>query len=220
MMRMRHRICKNYGTEPAPTRPVLVNRENGLETDCDMSELVPVGKAPDVLLHRRAAAALEHLMAQIGGWEHIVPVSGWRSFRQQTDIWNDTVITRGEDFARRFVALPGHSEHQTGLAIDLGWKQENREIDFICPVFPYTGICGQFRKLAPSFGFVERYPAGKEKITGISHEPWHFRYVGLPHSLAMVSLGLVLEEYILLLDVGPQGVGVSTKKRRPGHESI
>src|SRR5699024_10437213 len=108
------------GTEPALTRPVLVNRENGLETDCDMSELVPVGKAPDVLFHRRAAAALEHLMAQIDGWEHIVPVSGWRSFRQQTDIWNDTVITRGEDFARRFVALPGHSEHQTGLAIDLG----------------------------------------------------------------------------------------------------
>ena len=204
MMKKRYRISKYSATDSDLSLPILVNRHHGLKADCDPEELVPVGKS-DVLLRRCAATALEELMAQIDGWKHIVPVSGWRSFQQQTEIWNDTINTRGEDFTRKFVAFPGHSEHQTGLAIDLGWKQEKKEIDFICPDFPYTGICGQFRRRAASFGFVERYPAGKEAVTGISHEPWHFRYVGLPHSLAMVSLGLTLEEYIQLLEAGPQG---------------
>lgn len=61
------------------------------------------------------------------------------------------------------------------MAIDLGLYSDH--IDFIRPDFPYDGICEVFRETAPSYGFVERYPAGKEKITGIAHEPWHFRYV-------------------------------------------
>ena len=91
------------------------------------------------------------------------------------------------------MALPGCSEHQTGLAIDLGLR--GPEVDFLCPDFPYTGPCGDFRRLAADYGFVERYPAGKEPITGIAHEPWHFRYVGVPHAERMAAMGLVLEEY-------------------------
>ena len=100
----------------------------------------------------------------------------------------------GEAFTNQFVALPGHSEHQTGLAIDLGRNQ--KKIDFIRPNFPYEGICGDFRKAAPDFGFVERYPKEKETITGIAHEPWHFRYVGYPHSRIMGEHSLTLEEYV------------------------
>lgn len=77
------------------------------------------------------------------------------------------------------------SEHQTGLAIDLAENKE--QIDFICPHFPYTGICGEFRAAAPRFGFIERYVSGKEQITGIGAEPWHFRYVGYPHSVIMAE---------------------------------
>ncbi len=76
----------------------------------------------------------------------------------------------------------------------LGLNKEN--IDFICPDFPYEGICNAFRKTAPAYGFIERYPNKKEQITGIAHEPWHFRYVGYPHSEIMKEKSLVLEEYI------------------------
>lgn len=60
----------------------------------------------------------------------------------------------GTEFTAKFVAMPGHSEHQTGLAIDLGLRQP--DIDFIRPAFPYEGICQKFRELAPAFGFIER----------------------------------------------------------------
>ena len=93
-----------------------------------------------------------------------------------------------------YVAVPGHSEHQTGLAIDLGAKRE--QIDFIRPDFPYTGPCGDFRRGAAGYGFILRYPEGKEDITGIGHEPWHFRYVGTPHAAIIQSRNMALEEYI------------------------
>ena len=95
------------------------------------------------------------------------------------------------------MALPGCSEHQTGLAIDLGLAAD--EIDFIRPDFPADGVCGAFRRRAADFGFVLRYPAGKEAVTGIAHEPWHFRYVGVPHARLMTEMGLTLEEYVAWL---------------------
>ena len=101
---------------------------------------------------------------------------------------------RGIDFARKYVALPACSEHETGLAIDLALNAP--DIDFICPEFPRTGICRKFRELAPYYGFIERYQKAKEPITGISEEPWHFRYVGTPHSVVIAEKGLSLEEYV------------------------
>ena len=175
---------------------ILVNAEFGFK-EPEGFDLVPVLGREDILLERRAAAALEKLVEKIGGRDDIVPVSGWRSQGEQQAIWDDTIINSGEEFTRRFVAVPGHSEHQTGLAIDLGLKMEH--IDFICPEFTYDGICGEFRKLAPKYGFIERYPRGKEDITGIGHEPWHFRYVGAPHGGVMAETGLTLEEYTELL---------------------
>ena len=160
-------------------------------------DLVPVGGVPDVLLERSAAALLDKLMETFHGWQSIVPVSGWRSREEQEEIWTAALRESGEEFARTFVAAPGHSEHQTGLAIDLGLRQE--VVDYICPEFPYTGPCQTFRERAAQFGFVERYPKGKEAVTGIGHEPWHFRYVGVPHAQVMAERGLCLEEYHVFL---------------------
>lgn len=172
---------------------ILVNaahRFQGINDDL----LIPVrDSAPEILLNRRAVVLLSQLMQEIDGWRSIVPVSGWRSQEEQQAIWDDSLKESGLEFTRKYVAVPGHSEHQTGLAIDLGLKQEH--IDFICPDFPYTGICRTFREKAAKYGFILRYPAGKEHITGIGHEPWHFRYVGVPHAEIMVSEGLTLEEY-------------------------
>ncbi|MCI8788150.1 MAG: M15 family metallopeptidase [Lachnospiraceae bacterium] len=182
---------------------ILVNPAHGLKAETQ-ERLIPIlESAPSVLLQERAAQALERLMAAIDGWQGIAPVSGWRSFQEQNQIWDSTVRESGLEFTKKYVAVPGHSEHQTGLAIDLGLRQEH--IDFICPDFPDIGICQTFREQAAAHGFILRYPAGKETVTGIAHEPWHFRYVGVPHATFMARAGLTLEEYLCLLRQYPYG---------------
>lgn len=177
---------------------VLVNEEHGLHgVSGSFLELEEIGISSDggrVLLEREAAGKLDELMRRIDGWEYIVPVSGYRSFAEQQRIWDDTIVESGLEYTRKYVAVPGHSEHQTGLAIDLGIKKD--DIDFICPDFPYSGICQTFRELAAEYGFIERYPKGKENITHIGHEPWHFRYVGVEHAKAIAEKNVTLEEYV------------------------
>ena len=177
---------------------ILVNARYPYREDNVTNALIPVHSDIDsILLDRNAAAPLKYLISKIGNWEQIVAVSGWRSMREQNDIYENSLKDNGMEFTEKFVALPGHSEHQTGLAIDLALKQD--QIDFICPDFPYTGICQVFRQNAAAYGFIERYPITKEHITGISHEPWHFRYVGTPHAEIITNHGFALEEYIHFL---------------------
>lgn len=185
-------------SRPPQTGPLLlVNAGHPLALS-DAPELVCVDpRWPEVQLERQAARQLRACIRAVKGENAIVPVSGWRSLAQQQAIWDDTMRQEGEAFTRQYVAFPGCSEHQTGLAIDLGLAAET--IDFIRPNFPHSGVCSAFRKLAACYGFVLRYPAGKESITGIAHEPWHFRYVGIPHAQFMASQCLVLEEYVELL---------------------
>lgn len=173
---------------------LLVNAEHPLRSFQEERLVSADGSRTDVRIERDAANVLQFILQEISGGNAIVPVSGFRSAKEQTALWEDSLAENGEAFTRKYVARPNHSEHQTGLAIDLGLNQEN--IDFICPEFPYEGICQAFREAAPNYGFIERYGKGKEPITGISHEPWHFRYVGFPHSKIMTERGLCLEEYM------------------------
>ena len=169
---------------------ILVNALHGVAYDAPR-ELVTMENK--VRLERQAATLLEELMHKIGGWNSIVPVSGWRSMAQQQAIWDSCLRENGPEYTRTYVAVPGHSEHQTGMAIDLGLRQKH--IDFICPEFPDTGVCGGFKQRAADYGFILRYPAGKENVTGIGCEPWHFRYVGIPHAWIMMENRQTLEEY-------------------------
>lgn len=172
---------------------ILVNRRHGLQAASQDCPVQVLEDTPGVFLDRIAGIRLSQLMQEIDGWRQIVPVSGWRSQEEQQHIWDNSLRENGTEFTRKFVALPGHSEHQTGLAIDLGRRQEH--VDFICPEFPCTGICQTFLETAPKYGFILRYPSGKESVTGIGHEPWHFRYVGTPHAEIMTEHRLCLEEY-------------------------
>lgn len=172
---------------------ILVNRDHPLK-NTSPGQLAAVDSLhPDILLDHQASRLLASCIQKAGGEREIVPVSGWRSQQEQQRIWDETMAESGETFTRQYVALPGCSEHQTGLAIDLG--RAAGHIDFIRPAFPYDGVCGRFRRLAARYGFIERYQRGKEDITGIAHEPWHFRYVGVPHAQLMLENGLCLEEY-------------------------
>ena len=174
---------------------ILVNADYPYNEQVNETDLVNVDKsACDVLLERRAVTLLSKLMEEINGWGQISAVSGWRSMQEQENIYAQSLKENGSEFTQKYVALPGHSEHQTGLAIDLALTSDN--IDFIRPDFPYTGICQTFRELSSQYGFIERYPQKKESITGIAHEPWHFRYIGVPHAEIMKKNDLSMEEYI------------------------
>ncbi|MDQ6420979.1 D-alanyl-D-alanine carboxypeptidase family protein [Paenibacillus sp. LHD-117] len=140
---------------------------------------------------QQLAALLE--AAEAG--DDIVVVSGYRSMEEQTNIYTRSLEDNGPAYTAKYVALPGRSEHQTGLAVDVGERSEG-ELDFIAPSFPDRGKCLAFKLLAASYGFIQRYKEGKEGLTGIACEPWHFRYVGAPHAATMERLGFCLEEYI------------------------
>lgn len=179
---------------------ILVNRNYPLRAaGLDSAKLVPIATpytgSGTLLLEAKMANLLRELLASLGGRGDIVPVSGYRDRAEQEKIHLESLAANGRSFTERYVALPGCSEHQSGLAIDLA--ENAGDIDFIRPAFPYTGICGAFREKSASYGFIERYGEDKESITGISHEPWHFRYVGVPHAQLITENGLCLEEYIL-----------------------
>lgn len=173
---------------------ILINAQNPLSQQ-HKAELMPADENHlNVLIERNAATMLSHILRHISCTDEIVPVSGYRSKKEQQQIYESSLKENGQAFTNKYVALPQCSEHQTGYAIDLALKKD--EIDFICPDFPYSGICNEFRRAAPKYGLIQRYEKGKEKITGIAHEPWHFRYVGYPHSEIISSRNFSLEEYI------------------------
>ncbi len=194
---------------------VLVNKKNPINKPESLTirNLETVNSDyKKILLDKTAAIMLRKLIQACDGENEIVPVSGFRPLSEQIAIYNDSLNENGEDFTNKYVALPNHSEHQTGLAIDVAKNEPN--IDFICPSFPYEGICQDFRDKAAQYGFIQRYPKGKEAITGISHEPWHFRYVGNPHSQIISDNNFTLEEYIEYLKQFPyEGMHLQVKNQ-------
>jgi D-alanyl-D-alanine dipeptidase/carboxypeptidase len=176
---------------------ILVNSRHPVNGDSD-SVLVPFNTInTDILIEAKAAALLSQLLKFIDCKNEIIPVSGYRTRKEQKKIYEDSLLENGIEFTRQYVALPDSSEHQTGLAVDLG--ENTGEIDFIRPNFPYIGIFGDFRMNAAKYGFIERYGRDKEAVTGIAHEPWHFRYVGYPHAQIIRDNNLSLEEYIAFI---------------------
>ncbi|MEN2465297.1 D-alanyl-D-alanine carboxypeptidase family protein [Ornithinibacillus sp. JPR2-1] len=178
---------------------ILVNREHPIQNNAYFTrKFLPIGiESSRIQLEKNTANLLNQLLDSISAKEKIVLVSGYRNQKEQEEIFQSSILENGIRFTEKYVALPNCSEHQTGLAIDLGERAEN--IDFIRPHFSYSGIAGKFRKKAAEFGFIERYGLDKEAVTGISHEPWHFRYVGYPHAQIMQEQQLCLEEYIAFI---------------------
>ncbi len=173
---------------------ILVNPSWPVKAQPGVDSLSVVdGSGDSVLLERQAARVLAKTLSEIGGIGRIAAVSGYRTMHEQQRLYEACLRDKGEDFTRRYVAIPGCSEHQTGLAVDL--SEDASPEDMIRPNFPYSGICQLFRQKAADFGFIERYPADAQLITHIAHEPWHFRYVGYPHSRIIKNRGFALEEY-------------------------
>ena len=112
--------------------------------------------------------------------------SGFRSYYSQKSIYNRYVSRDGRALADTYSARPGHSEHQTGLAIDL---------NTITQSFGRTKEGRWVAENCHRYGFILRYPEGKAHITGYRFEPWHLRYVGIEKATRIAQSGLSLEEY-------------------------
>lgn len=180
---------------------VLINRDHPIQQTVASDSLMPLSSFPAIhtlrdgmLLEQTCLRHLADLLEACHGINDIVAVSGYRTKFEQEEIYESSLADNGAEYTARYVALPDRSEHQTGLAIDVG--KLNKDVDFIAPAFPDSGVYKSFKKLAARYGFIQRYKEGKESITEISCEPWHFRYIGYPHAEIMERNNWCLEEYI------------------------
>ncbi|MGO4530070.1 D-alanyl-D-alanine carboxypeptidase family protein [Paenibacillus sp. 2TAF8] len=184
----------------AQAMTVIVNKQRSLPEGYEPSDLVEPDvpfsfEGPHEKRHMRkeAAEALEKLFAgaKADGIE-LRAVSGYRSYKRQVSIYNNNVKTKGEEYASRVSAVPGRSEHQTGLAIDVSSPSVGNVLE---EVFGSSKEGKWLDEHAAEYGFIIRYPKGEESKTGYVYEPWHIRYVGADIAPDVVKSGLTLEDY-------------------------
>lgn len=119
-------------------------------------------------------------------------ISGFRSYSTQNTLYNNYVARDGKAEADRYSARPGHSEHQTGLAFDLNSLDQS---------FENTKEGKWLAENCWKYGFIIRYPKGKESVTGYMYEPWHVRYLGKEVAKKVYESGKCLEEYLGITSV-------------------
>lgn len=197
--------------QTADTLQMLVNKTYMLdrayipENLVDLDEYMAAGSR--VQLQREAAEAMGRMVraAAEAGITDIYGQSGYRSYSTQSGLYSDkTAYYRSQGYgaeeaaarAATVVAPPGSSEHQSGLALDVTTSANSYSLT---GSFADTTAGQWLAENCWQYGFILRYPAEKTAITGYIYEPWHFRYVGLPHAEYMRFNGLCLEEYLDLL---------------------
>lgn len=178
---------------------VLVNKSWRLPPGWEPPDLVEpnvsftfAGPDPKRLLRSPAAAALESLFAAAAQAGHpLAAVSGYRSEEKQADLYGLSVSEQGVAQADLHSARPGHSEHQTGLAMDITGADGSCAVE---ACFAATPAAAWVAAHAAEHGFLVRYPEDKATITGYGYEPWHLRFVGVEVARFLTDRGLVLEE--------------------------
>lgn len=179
---------------------VLVNKLNTLPHNYTPRDLVVPevpfdfeGFQPKRQMRHEAACALEQLFMKSAEEEvNFIAASGYRSYERQAEIFSEK-FRNSPINAVKFSARPGESEHQTGLAVDLTCAAAGYEL---VQEFSDTPEGRWLTENAQDFGFIVRYPKGKESITGYQYEPWHIRYVGVPAAREIWAKRLTLEEYL------------------------
>lgn len=178
---------------------ILVNRDHGLDVNYVPDDLV----VPNIYLNtannmcaylrEEAARAMEDLFnaAKVDGI-NLIGISGYRSYDYQVNVYDKSVISEGAEATEKFVAEPGHSEHQTGLSMDI-LSSEYRSLDEgFENTQSYKWLCDNIAE----YGFIIRYPKDKVDITKYDYEPWHLRYVGKEAAKEINEKGITLEEYL------------------------
>ena len=151
----------------------------------------------DISMQAEAVPALNDMLDAFfaaTGHDDILIVDGYRTLEQQQLLYDADLEQTGSD-ASTLVAKPGHSEHETGYALDFSLFFN----DGTSGEYDGTGDYEWIDQHCADYGFILRYPENKTDITGIQHESWHYRYVGHPHAYYIMQSGICLEEYILEL---------------------
>jgi D-alanyl-D-alanine carboxypeptidase len=187
----------------------LINYENTLDKTYKPDDLIeiPTRAGREVQTMRKTPAmALKALLteAEANGVTDITVTSGWRSYNTQVWLLDSQVekykatMSQDEAYALAIteVAIPGTSEHQSGMCVDMH-NMSSADI-----AFAQSDSAKWLADNCYKFGFIMRYPADKTDITKISFEPWHFRFVGRYHASRIHELGFCLEEYIEYLSAG------------------
>ena len=185
-----------------PWNLALVNFENKLAEDFEPKEVAEADNG--YVTDARIADAAKKMISDARAKDNvrIIALSGYRDYEYQKELFDNKVerlqqekgysVSKAREEAATVVAVPGTSEHQLGLALDLvdarhvklNESQEN------------TAAYKWLYKHCAEYGFIVRYPNGKTDITGIIYEPWHFRYVGVEAATYIMENNLTLEEYL------------------------
>ena len=174
---------------------ILVNKDNSLPRAHIPNNLVNAeSKYKDnILIDKKVKEAFNKMKNEAIKYNYNIDIeSGYRSYDYQEKIYNKLLEEKGFTYAITRIAQPGNSEHQTGLAIDFCiYREEKCYIEHDVKEFEETKWIHQN---AHKYGFILRYPEGKEDITKYSYEPWHLRYIG---TLAehLYNNDITLEEY-------------------------
>ena len=181
---------------------VLINQDYGCEFP-DERDLVEIAayKTPSYRVSddslMLSGSIIEPLNAMMDayyaetGQDTVAVISAFRDYNRQMEILNEYISLMGGNEAYKWVAVPGHSEHHSGLAVDFGVFSNGAFRTFLG-----TGDSSWFRQNCDKYGFILRYQEDKTDITNTENEPWHFRYVGAPHASFISQMGLCFEEYI------------------------
>lgn len=156
---------------------LIVNKKNPISSD------YAPGNDPE------AEAAVRQMIADLQAQGYAVSdyYSGFRTYEEQASLYNSYAAENGTEAADTYSARPGYSEHQTGLTFDLVGTDGQLITDDETSQWILDN--------APNYGFIVRYPKGKEDVTGYIAEPWHLRYLGTDLAQAVSGQGVTLEEY-------------------------
>ena len=142
-----------------------------------------------------AFCALQEAVWKQDGIQTVL-LGSYRTIRHQEEIFQRNLKAYGWEHTSKYVAKPGCSEHHTGLAIDVGILLEGKIYRAREDLLSVDHLFRVIQKKLPQYGFILRYPQGKEPITKIAYEPWHYRYVGSPQiAQEITDGGICLEEY-------------------------
>ncbi len=183
---------------------ILVNADHGVKEDYEPEEIVTIR---GMNMEKVSAEHMNKMLvaAEMAGYDDLNIYSAYRSYAKQSANFQNKIAqykakgyseSEAETLAAKIVNPPGKSEHQTGMAADICTEEMINHYGSLPEEFSETDTYKWLYEHCREYGFILRYPEDKEDITGITFEPWHYRYVGKENAEIIMSQKICLEEYI------------------------
>ena len=180
---------------------VLVNKQNKLPDDWEEKvEIITVKDAwgDDIKVEKQAYEKYLELKSALEQEQVYIELdSCYRSVAAQQELWDRWTREKGIDYVRTYVAVPGYSEHHTGLALDICIKVDGELVYENEDMIAQREIFAKIHAKLADYGFILRYLENRDDITGYAYEPWHLRYVGSTEiAKEIMSKDIIFEEYL------------------------